>query len=132
METTTERGIGHIFGLVAGLLVAVGGLIALLFAVANTVLGHPYSAVAAGSEAIVLFVVGGLILLFTHLGEHAWKDRPLTTGVLLVVLAVVGWATLGYGSNVVALIGGLFALVAGVLYLIEPTKRAASALATPG
>ncbi len=75
-------------------------------------------------------MVGALVLMFAHLGEHSWKERPLASGVMLVVLAVIGWAVLGMGANVLALVGGIFALLAGVLYLIEPAHRATSALAS--
>jgi hypothetical protein len=128
MENTTERTLGHLFGLVGGLLIILGGLVALVFGAADLALGHLGPAAGAVSEAIVLWVVGALVLLFSHLGEHGWRDRPLTSGVLLVVLAVVGWAVLGLGANVLGLVGGIFALIAGILYLIEPTKRAASAI----
>ena len=128
MENTTERTLGQVLGLVGGLLILVGGLVALVFGTLDLALGRWAGAASAVSGAIVLFVVGGLILLFSHLGEHEWKDRALTTGVMLVVLAVIGWAALGLGSNVVAIVGGLFAFLAGVLYLIEPTKHAASTL----
>lgn len=132
METTTERNLGHLFGLVGGLLIVVGGLVALVFGVTDVALGRPVAGAGALSEAIVLWVIGGLVLLFSHLGEHALKDRAVTSGVVLVVLAVVGWAALGLGSNVLALIGGILALVAGILYLIGPTTHAASALVASG
>jgi hypothetical protein len=128
MENTTERSLGHLFGLVGGVLILVGGFVALVFGIADLAIGHVFGAAAAVSGAVVLFVVGVLVLLFSHLGEHGLKERPLTTGVLLVVLAIVGWAALGLGSNVVAVVGGVFALLAGVLYLIEPTRHAASAI----
>jgi hypothetical protein len=132
METSTERGVGHVLALVGGLMIGIGGLLALIFGFADLALGRTFGAAGAVSQAFVLFVVGGLVLLFAYLGERAWKDRPLTTGVLLVVLALVGWVALGLGSNVLALVGGILALVAGLLYLIEPSKRAASALVSSG
>jgi hypothetical protein len=128
MEDRTERTIGHLFGLVGGLLVMLGGLVAAVFGIADAVLGRTLGAATGLAEAVVLLVVGALILLFTQFGVHGWRDRPLASGVLLVVLAVVSWGLLGLGSNLLALVGGLFALLAGVLYLIEPTERAASAL----
>jgi len=67
--------------------------------------------------------------LFAHLGEHGWKDRPLATGALLVVLAAVGWVALGLGTNLLALVGGILALLAGVLYVIEPAQHAVSRIA---
>jgi hypothetical protein len=126
---TSERGIGRLFGLVGGALIVIGGVVAAVFGVVNAALGYGLaSIVSAWSEAILLFVVGGLVLLFTHLAGHEWKDRAVSTGVVLIVLAFVGWAILGLGSNLVALVGGLFALLAGILYLVEPTQRAARAL----
>jgi hypothetical protein len=126
---TSERGIGHLFGLVGGALIVVGGVIAAAIGVVDAALGHGIgSIVAAWSEAILLFVVGGLVFLFAHLGDHGWKDRAFATGVILIVLALVGWTVLGLGANLVALVGGLFALLAGILYLIEPTQRGWKAL----
>ena len=129
MEITTERAMAYLFGLIGGLLIGLGGLFAMSIGLAELVVGHLTGAAAGISEAIILFVVGALILVFAHMGEHAWRDRPSTSGVLLVILAVVAWSGLGLGSNVIVLVGGLFAVLAGVLYLIEPAKRAASALA---
>jgi fermentation-respiration switch protein FrsA (DUF1100 family) len=131
METTTERAMGHLFGLVAGLLILVGGLVAVAFGFADLALGRTFGAAARLSGAVVLFVVGALVLLFAHLGEHGWKDRPVATGVLLVVLAALGWLALGLGTNVLALVGGIFALLAGVLYLIEPAQHAVARVASP-
>jgi len=132
MENTTERTLGHLFGLVGGVLIAVGGLAAVIFGFVDLALGRTLGAAGALGEAVILFVLGALVLLFAHLGEHGWKERPATSGVLLVVLAIVGWAALGLGTNVLALIGGVFALLAGVMYMIEPAHRAVSRIAATG
>jgi hypothetical protein len=132
MENATEREMGHLFGLIGGLLVLGGGLFAAAFGITDLVLGRLADAAGALGAAVVLFVVGALVILFAHFAEHGWKDRPFVSGVMLVVLAVIGWATLGLGGNVLALVGGIFALLAGVLYLIEPAQRTVSTLATLG
>jgi hypothetical protein len=126
---TNERAIGHLFGIVGGALMWLGGIVAAAFGIAAAAMGHGLGfELALLSEAILLFVVGGLVLLFAHLGEHGWRDRPLASGILLVVLAVVGWGVLGLGGNLLAVVGALFAFLAGVLYLIEPTRHAAQSL----
>ncbi len=130
METTTERTMGHLFGLVGGLLILVGGLVAVIFGFADLALGRALGAAGALGEAVVLFVVGALVLLFAHLGEHGWKERPVASGVMLVVLAVIGWAVLGMGGNLLAFVGGILALLAGVLYLIEPAQHAVTRIAS--
>jgi hypothetical protein len=132
MENATEREIGHLFGLIGGVLVLAGGLFATAYGVTDLVLGHAAAAAAALGGAVVLFVVGGLVLLFAHLANHGWEARPVASGVVLVVLALVDWAALGFGPNVLALVGGILALLAGVLYLVEPTQRAASAIVSTG
>ncbi|HTW56096.1 MAG TPA: hypothetical protein VMG36_06640 [Thermoplasmata archaeon] len=124
MENTTERAIGHLFGLLGGVLILVGGLVGVVTGIVDLAFGRMFGAAGALGGAVILFVVGALVLLFAYLGEHGWKDRPLTTGVLLVVLAAIGWIGLGLASNLVSLVGGVFAFLAGVLYLIEPAHHA--------
>ncbi|HTT16833.1 MAG TPA: hypothetical protein VMH49_05710 [Thermoplasmata archaeon] len=116
--------------MVGGLLTLVGGLVAVIFGAVDLALGRAFGAAGALSEAVVLFVVGALVLLFAHLGAHGWKERPVASGVMLVILAVVGWAVMGTGANVLALIGGILALLAGVLYLIEPAQHVVARVAS--
>jgi hypothetical protein len=130
MENITERGLGHLFGLIGGALIIVGGVVAAAFGFADLVLGHTFGAMSALGEAVVLAVVGALVMLFAYLGDHEWRDRPVASGVLLVLLALIGWAVLGLGVNVLALVGGIFALLAGALYLIEPSQKAFRAVAS--
>ncbi|MFZ0830320.1 MAG: hypothetical protein WCB18_02435 [Thermoplasmata archaeon] len=132
MESLTERALGHLFGLIGGGLIIIGGVVAGVVSLAEMILGHAIAAMGALGEATVLAVVGALVLLFAYLGEHEWKERPVASGVLLVILALIGWAALGLGVNVMALVGGIFALLAGALYLIEPSQRVVSTLASPG
>lgn len=128
MADLTEQRVGYGLGLVGGLLVAVGGLVSLIVGAADLVLGRPFDGLGAASEAVVLFVVGGLAVFFTWLGRHDWSSRPLASGVLLVVLAFLAWVVVGVGANLLALVGSLFVVLAGVLYLLEPAKKAVGAV----
>jgi hypothetical protein len=124
MVELTERKLGYGFGLLGGALFLLGALVSIAVGTLDLVIRHPFGALGAMSEAVVLLVVGGLALLFAYLGHRAWSDRPLVSGVLLVLLAGIGWAALGFGDNVIALVGALFVFLAGVLFLIEPTRHA--------
>lgn len=128
MAEITEQRLGYGFGLLGGALIALGGLVSLIVGTADLLLGRPLGAIGAASAAVVLFVVGGLAMFFAWLGRHDWGTRPLASGVLLVVTAVMGWAIVGIDANLLALIGSLFAFLAGVLFLIEPAKKAAAAV----
>lgn len=130
MAELTEQRVGYGFGLIGGLLIAIGGLVSLAVGAADLVVGRSMGALNSASEGVVLLVVGGLAVFFAWLGHRAWSSRPLASGVLLVVLAVLAWAVVGVGANLLALVGSLFVILAGVLYLLEPAKRAASAVVT--
>lgn len=126
MAELTETRVGFGLGLLGGALIALGGLVSLLLGAADLILGHPIGAINAASEAVVLFVLGGLALFFAWLSHRDWSTRPLASGVLLVVVAVIGWVVVGIGSSLLALIGSLFVFLAGVLYLVGPAQKAVS------
>jgi hypothetical protein len=128
MAELTEQRLGYGFGLLGGALIALAGLVSLSVGTAELLLGRPLVAIGAAGNAMVLFVVGGLAMFFAWLSRHDWSARPFASGVLLTLLAVVGWAIVGIDSSLLALIGSLFAFLAGVLFLIEPTRKAAAAV----
>ena len=128
MAEWTEQRLGYGFGLLGGALIALGGVVNLVAGTADLLLGRPIGAISAASAAVVLFVVGGLAILFAWLGRHDWAPRPFASGILLVVTAVVGWVVVGIDVNLLALVGSLFAFLAGVLFLIEPARRTAIAV----
>ncbi|MGI0054566.1 MAG: hypothetical protein ACREB9_01925 [Thermoplasmata archaeon] len=119
MSDLTERSLAYGFGLIGGVLMIAAALVSAVFAIIDFAVGHP-SATGPMTAAVVLFVLGGLVLFFSYLGQREWRDRPLASGIVLVVLAAIGLGALGFGANVIALVGAIFALVAGVLFLIEP------------
>jgi hypothetical protein len=123
MSEMVWKRLGHAFGILGGALLALGGLVALVFGAVVLALGHPIYAIDVVSTAIVLFVVGGLAIVFTHLGRRESTEGAAVAGVLLVAVAVVGWAMLGVGANVLALVGALLVFFAGLLYLVDPAKR---------
>ena len=127
MANPTERNLAFGFGLGGGVLMIAAAIVSAITAGINYANGHT-NVTTAVTATVVLFVIGGLVLLFAYLGQKAWRDRPIATGVVLVVLAAVGWGLLGLGANAIALVGAILALVAGILFLIEPvTSRIPSA-----
>ena len=131
MANPTERNLAYGFGLVGGILILAAALVAGIVAAVNyaSTSGHPFPA-GPITGAVILFVLGGLVLFFVYLGQKTWRDRPIATGVVLVVLAAVTWGVMGLGANVIALIGAILVLVAGILYLIEPATSLVRSSAT--
>jgi hypothetical protein len=124
MGEMTERSLGRAFGLLGGILLLLGGLLALVLGTAELVVGRPYTAVSAGSEGIVLLVIGVIALVFSNLASGSWSGRPAVSGVMLMVVSLVAWVTLGLGGNIVALLGAILVFLAGVLYLVNPALKA--------
>jgi hypothetical protein len=129
MSTLTERNLGFGFGMLGGGLVALAGLVSLVVGAIDLAIGRYFGALNAGTEGIVLLVIGGLAMLFAYLSHRTWKDRPIVGGVLLVVIAALGWGVLGLGANVIALVGAIFVFLAGVLYLVVPLKTSVTSAA---
>jgi len=130
MSTITERSLGFGFGLLGGALIALAGLVSLVVGTVDLATGRSFSALNAGSEGIVLLIVGALAIFFAYLAHRPWRDQPVVSGVLLVVLATIGWGILGLGVNVLGLVGALFVFLAGVLYLVGPLRSEIHAAAT--
>ncbi len=130
MADLTERKLGWGFGLLGAGLLGVAGVLSLVLALVNAAGGHAILAMSSITEALLLFVVGGLALFFAYLGHGPWSGQPIASGVLLLVVAAVGWGVLGLGANVIALIGALFVFLAGVLYLVGPAVQGVKHLAT--
>jgi hypothetical protein len=130
MSTITERSLGFGFGLLGGALIALAGLVSLVVGTVDLATGRSFSALNAGSEGIVLLIVGALAIFFAYLAHRPWRDQPVVSGILLVVLATIGWGVLGLGVNVLGLVGALFVFLAGVLYLVGPLRSEIHAAAT--
>jgi hypothetical protein len=132
MAEVTEQRLGFGLGLLGGVLIGLGGIVSLLLGTADLILGHPIGALNAASEGVLLLVIGGLALLFSWLGHRSWSGHPITSGVMLILVAVIGWIVVGIGSSLLGLVGSLFVFLAGVLYLLDPAQRAIRvAVSTP-
>lgn len=130
MTELTERTVAYGLGLLGGLLFVVGAIVAIVTGTVDLVVGRAMSAIGSGSQAVLLFVLGGLALFFAWVGQHGWKSRSFTSGLLLVLVAVIGWVVVGLGSNIIALVGAILVFLAGVLQLIDPAARAIHTAAT--
>jgi hypothetical protein len=130
MRDLTERRLGWGFGLLGGVLIMIGAIVSGLVGTFDLAMGRFAGALGAGSEAVLLFAVGALALFFAYLAHRPWSDRPLIVGILLVVIAAIGWGVTGLGGNVIALLGALFVFLAGLLFLLQPALSGVKTLAT--
>jgi hypothetical protein len=128
MTELDERRIGWGLGLAGGIAFGVGGLLSLALGTVNLALGHLGAGVGGLAAGIAAFVVAGLGIFFSYAGNGRWSGHALTPGIGLVVVGFAGTVMLGPVS-VLAVIGGLLLLLAGVLYLIPPAVVGVKALA---
>ncbi len=113
-----ERRLGMIFGLLGAALIVVAGIVRAIGGTLELALGHAGRAIGAWEGGILFLVVGGLIGFFALFGRSGPGERGHVSGAVLVVLAVVGWLLLGFGSGLLALLGTVLTLVGGVVYLV--------------
>ncbi len=107
-----------IFGLIAATLLILAALLRFLAGIVFAVSGRGFLALGSLDGAVILLVLGLLIGFFAILGRSREADRSIAAGVLLVVLAVVGWLALGFGNSLLAILGAVFTLISGILFLV--------------
>jgi hypothetical protein len=113
-----ERRIGFVFGALGGLFLFLAAIVRFLVGALFLATGH--TGVGAGSiaQSVLFLVLGLMILFFSFVGQRRGSDRALACGIVLIVLALVGWFALGLGTSILAILGALFALIAGILYTV--------------
>ncbi|MFZ3355488.1 MAG: hypothetical protein WA549_01860 [Thermoplasmata archaeon] len=118
MTYRSERPLGLLFGLLGAVLLILDGIFDFFkgaFFLAIHRAGASYSAI---DQAIIFIVVGLIAGFFAVLGRSRWGDESLAAGVILVVIAAVGWIAFGFASGVLALLASLCLLIGGILYLV--------------
>jgi len=115
-----NRRLARIFGVLGGALILLAGVLELLGSVSGALLGHASARSLVGGidGALVDVAVAAVIVLFAVLGSRRSTDVRTASGAILVVVPVVVWFLLG--TSALLLVGGLCALVAGLLLLVGP------------
>jgi hypothetical protein len=111
------RGIGFVFGILGALLFVLDALLDLLRGVVWAAYGRPLAGLGFLSESLLLFVVGVIIGLFAFFGVRGPRERAMTSGIVLIVLALV--ALLVLGGGILAILGAILALVGGIVYAVN-------------
>ncbi len=118
MSAQSDRRIGSIFGYLGAALLGIGGIVRLVAGIVDLAGGRSARAFGAFEEALLLIAVALIVGFFAALGSSRATERSLGAGVVLIVLALVGWAILGFGSGVLGLLGIVMVLVAGIVFVV--------------
>jgi hypothetical protein len=118
MPGTSNRGLAFLFGILAAIVLILVGIVDFVGGFVFLALGSGSHALGAWSRSVVYVIVGLIFGLFAFIGHSGGDDRRIAAGVILVVLAVVGWFGLGFAGDLLALLAALFALISGILYLV--------------
>jgi hypothetical protein len=119
MAAADDRRIAFILGVIGALLLLLAALLHFVVGVGLLITGAPHSAAGSLGSSVVDVVVALLIGFFAVLGRGRGGDRSLAAGIVLIVLAVIGWAALGFGGDLLALLAAIFTLLSGVLFLVS-------------
>jgi len=119
MPSSDSRGLAFVFGLLGAVFLIVAGAVDFIGGFVFLALGFGGHALGAWAQSVVYVIVGVIIGLFAAVGRSGGNDRATAAGVVLVVLAIVGWLGLGFANGVLALLAALFCLISGLLYLVS-------------
>jgi hypothetical protein len=114
-----DRRIAFLFGALGAILLVLDGLIDFVGGFVFIAFGLGSHALGAWERSILFVVVGFIVGVFAFYGLSGQRDRAFASGVILVVLAVVGWLGLGFGGGILELLASIFTLISGILYLLS-------------
>jgi amino acid transporter len=118
------RTLGYVLGLLGGLLITIGSLLALVPAVSDLLSSRVTAVPGSLILTFVVFVIGVLALVVARRGRHFWTPRrTLTSGLLMIALAVIALLLTGLGGGLLVLVGAALVLFAGILYLAGMGSR---------
>ncbi len=118
MSDESDRRLGGLLGILGAVLIALEAIVDLVRGVVYLAIGRGAFGLGAFSEALILIVFAVLVAVFAVLGSRRRESRATVAGAVLIVLVVVGWLGLGVASGLLALLGLLLVLVAGVVFLV--------------
>lgn len=118
MVSESDRRLGLIFGVLGSALIVLDGILRAIVGAIFLVFGHAMSALGTWDQAFVLIAVGLITGVFSVYGRSGPRERALAAGVVLIVLAIIGWFALGFGNGLVALLGSILILIGGILFLV--------------
>ncbi len=112
------RGLGLLFGALGGALIVLEGLIDFVKGAFFLAVGRPYLGLGALGASVLFVVLGLVLIMFAFLGSVRQQDRALAAGVVMVVVALLGILLLGFANGLLGLLGAIFVLIAGLLYVV--------------
>ena len=118
MTADGDRRLALIFGVLAAVLLVLDAVLRFFLGVVLLASGRAHAAVGSVGGAVVFLVVGLIVGFFAVLGRTRDADRSLAAGLVLIVLALVGWLALGFGGSLLAILAAIFALISGILFLV--------------
>jgi len=113
-----DRRIGFLFGVLGAVLFVLSGLLRLVSGAVVLALGHGVRAVGDWDHAVLLIGVGLIVGVFALMGRGRARDSSVMAGVILVVIALVGWLALGFAGGLLSLLGLVCVLIGGLVFLL--------------
>lgn len=115
----SNRALAFLFGVLGAVLVVLEGLVDLIRSAFFLAVGHPFVAFDEFTRSVLFVVLGIVLVLFAALGRNRGNDRALAAGVVMIVLALLGIFLLGFANGVLGLLGSIFVLIGGLLFIID-------------
>jgi len=119
VEPSSDRRIAALFGFLGAVLIGLEGLVDLVRSAIYLAVGSGVHAFLPFDQGVVFLFLGLIVGAFAFLGGMRGEGHATMAGAVLLVVVVVGWFALGLGSGLLAILGAVLALVAGVVFLVS-------------
>jgi hypothetical protein len=111
------RGLANLVGFVGGVLMALGGALALLIDAARG-RGPELAGVAGALVASLLAVMLGVVAIgLSRPPLFGWGGRRTIAGVLLIGVGAIAWVLVSV--DLLVLVGAALTMLAGLVFLVE-------------
>ncbi len=128
MSELSEQRVGTLIGYLGAALFGIGAIVALLSGAVALAGGRVFGAMGLWTERVLLLVVAGLAAFFVWLARHDWQARPASSGIMLVLVSLISAVVLGFGANLLGLVGAVLVFLAGALCLVQPVQKMIAAV----
>ncbi|MCI4318852.1 MAG: hypothetical protein L3K23_01800 [Thermoplasmata archaeon] len=111
------RGLTHLVGLVGGVLIALGGALALLVDLARGAGSSLLTDDAPAAAALLAVVLGIVAVSVSRPHLFRWGGRLALSGAVLIGVGAIVWVLIAL--NLLVVVGAALTMLAGVLLFVE-------------
>lgn len=118
-----DRALAMAFGFLSGLFFFVEAFLQFALDVFHELIERGGEGLFGRTFGVIPFVFALLVWVFTFIGAPRLRSMEVTSGCVLIVIALLAFLIGGFGVGLFWLLGVVFAVIAGVVFLVAGFSR---------